>query len=113
MNKISLWADLGKYLGIRNTRDNFKELSSHHAHPWSEMEGIGHTNTLGRAKNPHDIFINLDASIEMVVRSKKSKAVASVKWLTKKGIEKIQEEHQQAIKKKKKKMQHLPTVMIN
>ena len=28
---------------------------------------------------------------------KKTKAVALVKWLTKKGIEKIQEEHQQAI----------------
>ena len=34
----------------------------------------------------------------MAVRSKKPKAiVALVKWLTKKGIEKIQEEHQQAI----------------
>ena len=43
------------------------------------------------------MFINLDGSIEMAVRSKKPKAVALVKWLTKKGIEKIQEEHQQAI----------------
>ena len=33
----------------------------------------------------------------MAVRYKKPKAVALVKWLTKKGIEKIQEEHQQAI----------------
>ena len=33
----------------------------------------------------------------MAVQSKKPKAVALVKWLTKKGIEKIQEEHQQAI----------------
>ena len=43
------------------------------------------------------IFINLDGSIKMIVRSKKPKAVALVKWLTKKGVEKIQEEHQQAI----------------
>ena len=50
-------ADLGKYLGIRNTRDNFKEFSSHHAHPRSGIEGAGVTYTLGRAKNPHDIFI--------------------------------------------------------
>ena len=64
-------ADLGKYLGIRNITDNFKELSSHHARPWSEIEGVGPTNTLGRAKNPHDIFISLDASIEMAVRFKK------------------------------------------
>ena len=33
----------------------------------------------------------------MAVRSKKPKAVALVKWLTKKGIEKIQKEHQQVI----------------
>ena len=36
----------------------------------------------------------------MAVRSKKSKAVSSVKWLIKKGVEKIQEEHQQAIEEK-------------
>ena len=33
----------------------------------------------------------------MAVRSKKLKAVALVKWLSKEGVEKIQEEHQQAI----------------
>ena len=44
-------ADLGNYLGIRNIRDNFKELSSHHARPRSEIEGVAPTNTLGRAKN--------------------------------------------------------------
>ena len=90
-------ADLGKYLGIRNIRDNFKEFSWHHAHPRSEIEGVGVTKTLGRAKNHHDIFINLDSAIEIAVRSKKPRAVALVKWLTKKGVEKIQEEHQQAI----------------
>ena len=36
----------------------------------------------------------------MAVRSKKPKAVALVKWLTKKGVEKIQEEHQQGIEEK-------------
>ena len=55
------------------------------------------TPSLGRTKIPHGIFINLDGSIEMAVRSKKPKSVALVKWITKKGIEKIQEEHQQAI----------------
>ena len=55
------------------------------------------TPSLRKTKNSHDIFINFDGSIEMAVRSKKPKAVALVKWLTKKGIEKIQEEHQQAI----------------
>ena len=60
---------------------------------------MGLTPSLGRTKKPHDIFINLDGSIEMVVRSKRPKAVALVKWLSKKGMEKI-EEHQQAIEEK-------------
>ena len=89
--------DLGKYLGIKNIRDNFKEFSSHHAHPRSEIEGVGVTDNLGRAKNPHDILINLDSAIEIAVRSKKPRTVALVKWLTKKGVEKIKEEHQQGI----------------
>ena len=90
-------ADRGKYLGIRNIRDNFKEFSSHHVHPRSEIEGVSATDTLWRAKNPHDIFINLDGAIEIAVRSKKPRAVALIKWLTKKGVEKIEEDHQQAI----------------
>ena len=43
---------------------------------------------LGRAKSLHDIFIHLNGPIEMAARSKKPKAVALVKRLTKKGIEK-------------------------
>ena len=62
--------DLGKYLGIKNIKNNFREFSSHHAHYRSEIEGIGVTNTLGRAKNPHDIFIILGSVIEIAVRSK-------------------------------------------
>ena len=61
---------------------------------------MGLTPSFGGTKNPHDIFINLNGSIEIAVRSKKPKAVALVKWLTKKGMEKIQEEHQQAIEEK-------------
>ena len=55
------------------------------------------TDSLRRTKNPLDIFINLDSAIEIAVRSKKPRAFALVKWLTKKGVEKIQKEHQQAI----------------
>ena len=62
-----------------------------------DLEGGGQAPTLGRTKNPHDIFINLDGSTETAARSKKPKAIALVKWLTKKGVEKIQEERQQAI----------------
>ena len=87
-------SELGKYLGIRNIRENFREFLSHHACSRSEIEGVGVTYPLGQTKNSHDIFINLDSAIEIAVRSKKPKAVALVKWLTKKGIEKIQKEHQ-------------------
>ena len=90
-------ADFGKYLGIKNIRDNFKEFSLHHAHPRSEIEDGGVTETLWSAKNSHDIFINLDSATETAVRSKKVKAIALVKWLIKKGVEKIQEDYQQVI----------------
>ena len=89
--------DLGKYLGIEDIRHNFKDFPSHYTRPRSDLKGGGLTPSLGRTKIPHGIFINLDGSIEMAVRSKKPKSVALVKWITKKGIEKIQEEHQQAI----------------
>ena len=55
---------------------------------------------LGSGKNLHGIFINFDGAIEIAIRSKKTKAVELVKWLTKKGVEKIQEEHQLVIDEK-------------
>ena len=81
-------ANLEKYLGIRNIRDNFKESPWHHAGSRSIIECIVPYDTLGRTKNHHDIFINLDSAIATTVRSKKLKAVALVKSLTKKAIEK-------------------------
>ena len=93
-------ADLGKYLGIEDVIHNFRDLPSHHNRLRLDLEGWGPTPTLGRTKNPHGIFINLDGSIEMAVWSKKPKAVPLVKWLSKKGVEKIQEEHKQTIKEK-------------
>ena len=86
--------DLGKYLGIEDIRHNFKDFPSHYTRSRSDLEAGGWAPSLGRTTNPHDIFIDLDSSIEMALRSKKPKAVALVKWLTKKGIEKIQEKHQ-------------------
>ena len=82
-------ADLGKYLSIENIKHNFKNFLSHYTHLRSDLEGENLTTPLGRTKIPHDIFINLDGSIEMTVRSKKPKAIALVKWITKKDIEKI------------------------
>ena len=45
-------------------------------------------------------MVTLDGAIETSVRSKKPKAVVLVKWLTKKGAEKIQENHHHVIEKK-------------
>ena len=90
-------ADLGMYLGIEDIRHKFRDFPLHYNRLRSDLEGGGLTPTLGRTKNPHDIFINLDGSIEMAVRSKKPEEVALVKWLSKKGVEKLQEEHQKAI----------------
>ena len=64
--------DIGRNLGIRNIRDNFKDFSLHHVHPRSEIEGVGVTDTLGRTKNCHDIFINSDSAIEIAVYSEKT-----------------------------------------
>ena len=72
------------------------------------------TIPLDKAKSSHDIVINLDGSIEMVIQSKKLKAVVLVKWLTKKGIEKIQKEHQQPITdcgNQRQAMQHEKTAL--
>ena len=90
-------ADLGKYLGIEKVKDNFKNFPSHYACTRSEIEGTCLTGPLERAKNSHDLFINLDGSIEMVVRSKKPRAKALVKCLPKKDVAKIQKEHRLAI----------------
>ena len=46
------------------------------------------------------MFVDLDAALEIVVRSRKPKAVELVKWLNRKGVEKVAEEHQKAIDEK-------------
>ena len=81
-------ADLGKYLGIEDIRHNFRDFPSHYNHLRLDLEGGGLAATLGRTKDPYDIFINLDGSIEMAVQSKKPKAVVLGKWLSNKGVEK-------------------------
>ena len=79
-------AHLGKYLCILHIRHNFKELDQYFVARAGIKMGGGETPSLGRSKNPHDIFALLDGAIELAVWSKKPKAVALVKWLTKKGV---------------------------
>ena len=85
-------ADLGCILVITH---KCKEFDWYFVARTNIKKGEGWIPSLGRSKNPHDIFAKLDGAIEIAVQSKKSKADALVKWLTKNGIEKIQEEHQQ------------------
>ena len=49
--------------------------------------------------------MNLDGALEIAVRSRKPKAVALVKWLAKKGVEKLQENHQRAIEERDTRIQ--------
>lgn len=41
---------------------------------------------LGGGKNLQDVFIDLDGAIEMAIQSKNPKAVALVKWSSKKAV---------------------------
>ena len=84
-------ADLGRYLGIVDIRHMFKGIKTT---PRLEIMGGVQNPSLGKRKNPHDAFVNLDSALEIAVRSRKPKAVALVKWLVKKGVKKLQQEHQ-------------------
>ena len=79
-------ADLGKYLGIEEIRHNFKNFPPHYTQPRSDLEAGGRTLSLRKKKKPHNIFIDLDGFIDLVVRPNKPEAVTLVKWLSKKGI---------------------------
>ena len=80
-----------RYLGILDIARNFEDIKT-----TSGLKIIGQEQSLplGKRKNPHDAFVNLVSALEIAVRSRKPKAVALVKWLVKKGVEKLQEEHQ-------------------
>ena len=96
-------ADLGRFLGIVDVRHNFKNIAAKSRSGICKPGGVGtpsRSGTYGGGKNSHDAFVDLDGALEIVVRSKKPKAVKLVKWLTRKGVEKAAEEHQRAINEK-------------
>ena len=96
-------ADLGRYLGIADIAHNFKNIATKSRSKLSSS-GWGYTPSRsgmrGGGKNPQDAFVDLDTALEIVVRSKKPKAVELAKWLAHKGVEKVIEEHQKAIEEK-------------
>ena len=68
----------------------------------SELSRPGYVSNvpLLQGQNDHDAFVDLEAALEIVVRSRKPKAVELTKWLTRKGVEKVVEGHQKAIDEK-------------
>ena len=92
-------ADLGRYLGIVKVK-NSMHIPSHFMCKRQDIEGDCCTVPLGRVKNSHDVFVNLDGAIYIATNSKKEKAAALISWLVKKGVEKLQEEHQIQIEEK-------------
>ena len=96
-------ADLGRFLGIVVVARNNNNIA---AKSRSELSRPGYAGNVTRSgmygggENPHDAFVDLEAALEIVVRSRKPKAVELTKWLTRKGVEKVVEEHQKAIDEK-------------
>ena len=86
-------ADLGRYLGIVKVK-NSMHILPHFMCKRQDIKGVWSTVPLGKRKNPHDVFVNLDGAIYTATNSKKEKAAALISWLVKKGVEKLQDEHQ-------------------
>ena len=94
-------ADLGRFLGMANIRSRFNDIATVSR---SEIAagGVGPGYTLLQGQNDHDAFVDLEGALEIVVRSRKPKAVELTKWLTRKGVEKVVEDRQKAVQEKQK-----------
>ena len=90
-------ADFGRYLGIVKVK-NSMHTPSHFMCKRQDIKGVlppaPRSGMRGGSKNLHDVFVNLDGAIYITTNSKKEKATALISWLLKKGVEKLQEEHQ-------------------
>ena len=82
-------ADLGRFLGIVDIRATYRDVKT-----TSRELLIPHASDacLPKGKNIQDAFVDLDSALDIVVRSKKPKAIELTKWLVHKGVEKIIEE---------------------
>ena len=87
-------ADLGRFLGLVDVKATYRDTSTVSRKLLSN--GVISPHPLQR-QNDHDAFVDLEGALDIVVRSRKPKAVKLVKWLTHKGVEKVVEEHQKAI----------------
>ena len=57
---------MGRYLGIVDIARNFKDIKT-----TSRPEIMGQEQPLGKRKNSHDAFVNLDCVLEIVTKSRK------------------------------------------
>ena len=87
-------ADLGRFLGLVDVKATYRDISTVSRKLLSNGVGLPHPS---QRQNDHDAFVDLDGALEIVVRSKKPKAVELTKWLTSKGVEKVAQEYQKAI----------------
>ena len=73
-------ADLGRYLDIKDIRHMFKDVSTKSR---CDINGGGRGSEPlpKQGQNDHDVFVSLDSALEITVRSKKTRALALVKWL--------------------------------
>ena len=93
--------DLGRFLGIVDVRHNFKNIATK-SRSKIAAGGGGCAPSLLQGQNDHDAFVDLEGALEIVVRSRKPKAVELTKWLTRKGVEKVVEDRQKAVQEKQK-----------
>ena len=73
-------ADLGRYLGIVKVK-NSMHIPSHFMCKRQDIEGDCCTASLGKRKNPHDAFVNLDGAIYIATNSKKPQVLELAKAL--------------------------------
>ena len=90
-------ADLGRFLEIIDVKATYRDVGTTSRKILSRRVCSPHPS---QRQNDQDAFVDLEAALKIVVRSKKPRAVELVKWLTRKGVEKVVQEHQQAIEEK-------------
>ena len=91
-------ADLGRFLGLARIKDMFGSVKTTSRRDINY--GAALNSPLLQGQNDHDTFVDLEAALEIVVRSRKPKAVELTKWLTRKGVEKVMKEKQREIDEK-------------
>ena len=92
-------ADLGRYLGIVKVK-NSMHISSHFMCKRQDIKGVLPQGPLGKRKNPHDVFVNLDGAIYIPTNSKKEKAATLIYGLLRKVLKSYKKNIKYKLRKK-------------